>query len=128
MRGSPTADLLDTIYLCQQRQEWFRNYALWAGTEPLAFVGSVTVKTDTAVVAAAMRRALGFELAQRRQMPTWSEALRRFIEQADELGVLVMVNGVVGGNNRRKLDPDQFRGFALVDDLAPVVFINGADP
>ena len=60
-------------------------------------------------------------------MPTWTDALRRFIEQADALGLLVMVNGVVGSNNRRKLDPREFRGFALADNLAPLVFINGAD-
>jgi Zn-dependent peptidase ImmA (M78 family) len=74
-----------------------------------------------------IRRALGFDVEERRQMPTWTDALRRFIEQADAAGVLVMVNGVVGSNNKRKLDPQEFRGFALADDLAPLVFINGAD-
>lgn len=60
-------------------------------------------------------------------MPTWTEALRRFIGLADDLGLLVMVNGVVGNNNRRRLNPEEFRGFALVDPLAPLVFVNGAD-
>lgn len=60
-------------------------------------------------------------------MPTWTEALRRFIEQADALGVLVMCSGVVLNNNYRRLDPEEFRGFAMADDLAPLVFINGSD-
>ena len=60
-------------------------------------------------------------------MPTWTDALRHFIGQADALGILVMCSGVVLNNNRRHLDPDEFRGFAMTDDLAPLVFINGAD-
>ncbi len=74
-----------------------------------------------------MRNRLGFSIQGRVQCPTWTDALRLFIHQAEELGVLVMVSGVVGSNNRRTLDPDEFRGFALTDRLAPLVFINGAD-
>jgi Zn-dependent peptidase ImmA (M78 family) len=123
----PSPNLLDTVYLCQQRQEWYRDFVRSQHEEPLGFVGSITVNSDVETAAAAMRQALAFDLDERRQMQTWTEALRRFIEQADARGVLVMVNGVVGNNNHRKLDPDEFRGFALADDMAPLVFINGAD-
>jgi Zn-dependent peptidase ImmA (M78 family) len=125
--GRPTPDLLDTIYVCQQRQEWYREYALAAGEPPLAFVGSARLTDDVVGTAERIRKALGFDLEERSQLSTWTDALRRFVEQADALGVLVMASGVVGSNNRRKLDPAEFRGFALSDPLAPLVFINGAD-
>lgn len=123
----PSPDLLDTVYLCQQRQDWYRDFARSAGDDRLRFVGSIRVGDDIARSAGIIRKALGFDLDARAQLPTWTEALRRFIAQADRLGVLVMVSGVVGSNTRRKLNPQEFRGFALADDLAPLVFINGAD-
>jgi len=123
----PSPDLLDTIYLCQQRQEWYREYAQATDEPPLAFVGSARRTDDVVAAAERIRAALGFSVDERRRLPTWTDALRRLIEQADALGVLVMVSGTVGSNNRRKLDPAEFRGFALSDPLAPLVFINGAD-
>lgn len=121
----PSPDLLDTVFQCQQRQEWYRDYARANREAPLRFVGSFNLNTSVVDSAASMRRALDFELHQRGA--SWSDALRRLAEQAEELGVLVMVNGVVGSNTHRRLDPQEFRGFALVDDLAPLVFVNGAD-
>jgi Zn-dependent peptidase ImmA (M78 family) len=74
-----------------------------------------------------MRHTLGFDLEQRRRIPSWTDALRLFIGQADEAGIMVMCSGVVLNNNTRRLDPEEFRGFALSDNRAPLVFINGAD-
>lgn len=123
----PSPDLLDTIYLCQQRQDWYRDFSKSAGEASVEFVGSVRLGDEVAATAARIRGVLGFDLDERQRIPTWTDALRRFIEQADAVGVLVMVSGVVGSNNRRKLDPQEFRGFALADDAAPLVFVNGAD-
>jgi Zn-dependent peptidase ImmA (M78 family) len=123
----PSPDLLDMIYLCQRRQTWYQDYAESIGEEPQAFVGSARLTSSPESVASDMRERLGFSIEERLQCPTWTDALRLFIHQAEEVGVLVMVSGVVGSNNRRTLDPDEFRGFALTERLAPLVFINGAD-
>jgi len=123
----PSPDLLETIYLCQHRQDWYRDFARTTGEPPHDFVGSARRNADVVAVAAKIRQRLGIDLEERRRLPTWEAALRKLIDQADAIGLLVMVSGVVGSNNRRKLDPEEFRGFALVDELAPLVFVNGSD-
>ncbi|MCY4023801.1 MAG: ImmA/IrrE family metallo-endopeptidase [Anaerolineaceae bacterium] len=123
----PSPNLLETIYLCQQRQDWYRNEANIAGDQPLKFVGSLTTLEKVISAASVIRDTIEFDIEQRRQEATWTGALRQFIEQVEASGILVMVNSVVGYNNHRKLDPEEFRGFALADPLAPLIFINGAD-
>lgn len=121
----PSPDLLETIFLCQQRQEWYRDFAQVTRESPVALIGTLTAATPVIEAAVAMRVALTFEVDERGS--TWTQALRLLAERAEDLGVLVMTSGVVGSNTHRKLNPREFRGFALVDSLAPLVFINGAD-
>lgn len=123
----PSPNLLDTIYLCQQRQDWFRDYARVHALAPLAFVGSVRTQDSPERVGDAMRQALEVSIAERRRLPTWTDALRQLIAKAEDAGVLVMASSILGSNSHRKLDVEEFRGFALADDLAPLVFINAAD-
>ena len=74
----PSPDLLDTVYICQQRQEWYRDFARSTGEEPVPFVGSANLTSDIETTAARIRHTLGFDLEERRQTPTWTDALRRF--------------------------------------------------
>jgi Zn-dependent peptidase ImmA (M78 family) len=124
-RASP--NLLDTIYACEQRQDWFREFAEAHGSDPVELVGSLSLDTPVAEAARSLREELGFGLDRRAEFSNWTAALSGLTEHAEDAGVLVMTNGVVGSNTQRRLDPKEFRGFALADDLAPVVFINGAD-
>ncbi|MDF1581415.1 MAG: ImmA/IrrE family metallo-endopeptidase [Desulfuromonadales bacterium] len=126
-RPVPSPDLLDTIYLCQQRQDWYRDYARLYHEEPIAWIGQGTVDADIVATAATLRQLMGLDLFQRQGVATWGEALRQLISLLEDSGVLVMISGIVGSNSHRKLSPEEFRGFALVDALAPVIFVNGAD-
>ena len=125
--SKPSINLLDTIYLCQQRQEWYRDFSLKAGEPPVKLVGSVSHEDNVKKVAAIIKKTLAIDSREWQAQKSWKEAFVYFIDKIEALGVLVMVNGVVGVNTRRNLDSSEFRGFSLADDMAPLVFVNGAD-
>jgi Zn-dependent peptidase ImmA (M78 family) len=121
------ADLLDVVYTCQARQEWYRDHQLLNGEAPLGFTGTATTVTPSAETASMMREVLGWDAEARARCRSWDDALTRLRESAEAAGVLVMISGIVGSDTRRKLDPGEFRGFALADPYAALVFVNGAD-
>ena len=123
----PSAALMTTVQHMQRRQEWMREYLTEAGEEPLAFVGTVTLASSRVDAANNIRRTLGVDDGWASTHSTWSAALVGLRRAVEEIGVLVVVNGVVENNTRQKLDPEEFRGFVLCDDYAPLIFINGAD-
>lgn len=123
----PSTNLLDTIYLCQQRQDWYRDYARQHRLPSLPFIGSADPSQEPEAVAAAIRRTLALGAPGREAAPTWEAALRQLILKAEEAGILVMTSSIVGSNSHRTLDAGEFRGFVLADELAPLIFLNGAD-
>jgi Zn-dependent peptidase ImmA (M78 family) len=126
LRG-PSPHLLETIQTMQQRQAWMREYLIDQGQERLPFVASARLDEHPAQIAQRMRRTLGFGENWAAQLPSWTDALRVLREAMEGAGILVAVNGIVGNNTHRNLDPAEFRGFVLVDEYAPLVFVNGAD-
>ena len=123
----PSPNLLDTIYQMQRRQDWMREEMLIEEAGPLEFVAAFRDSTDFEDVADGMREALALEPDWASGNSTWGAALRFLRSRIEEVGVLVFINGIVGNNTHRKLDPDEFRGFALIDEYAPLIFINNAD-
>lgn len=123
----PSPDLLETVQAMQRRQAWMREEAVEQDAQPLSYMGSASVSDPVEDIAASMRETLEVASGWADQAPSWVEALRLLRLQIDAAGVLVVSNGVVGNNNYRKLDRDEFGGFALVDEYAPLIFVNAAD-
>lgn len=123
----PSQNLLETIYLCQQRQDWYSQYLRNNGFGENEFVSCVTRDHSVIEVAQNIRDAVGFGLEERQKFTKWEDTLRFFIDQVSKLNILVMISGIVGSNTHRSLDPNEFRGFVLMDRFAPLIFINGKD-
>ncbi len=123
----PSPDLLDTIHAMQRRQAWLREELIECEAESLDFVGSARPADDPQGVGREMRRLVGLDDGWAATVRTWREAVGELRRAIEELGVMAVINGVVGNNTHRKLDVDEFRGFALSDEFAPLVFVNGAD-
>ena len=111
----------------QLRQAWMREFQMDQEQEPLKYVGSATPDDGPVAIAERMRSTIGLNVEWAAAHSTWTDALGALRQAMENEGVLVVLNGVVGNNTSRKLDPGEFRGFVLVDDYAPLVFVNNAD-
>jgi Zn-dependent peptidase ImmA (M78 family) len=125
--GHPSSDLLETVQTMERRQAWLREYLSEQGRDPLPFIRKGHTTDDPPQLASEMKRTLGLAERWAAEYPTWTAALRELQRRMEDAGIVVVVSGIVGNNTRRKLNPDEFRGFVLVDDFAPLVFVNGAD-
>lgn len=119
--GDPSPDLLAVVHQSIRRQDWYRDYAIDNDLPEVDAVGSAERATP-ADAAADMRHMLGFEVGQRRG--SWNDQRKYLLRAFEELGGLTVATSMVENNTHRPLDADEFRGFSLVDRLAPLVFVN----
>ncbi len=123
----PSPDLIETIQQMQLRQDWMRDFLIEEGENKLGFVNSVNINTDVKYVVKKIREMLNLNEDWALQYSYWKEALSGLYKAVDHSGILIMKNGVVGNNTHRKLKIDEFRGFVLIDEYAPLIFVNGSD-
>jgi Zn-dependent peptidase ImmA (M78 family) len=123
----PSADLIETIQTMERRRDWLREVLIEEEAEPLGFIGSARLSDPPESVGREMRRIVGLEDGWADAVSSWTEAVGALRRAIEALGVVAVINGVVGNNTHRKLDVEEFRGFVLCDAYAPVIFVNGAD-
>ncbi|MCL2359823.1 MAG: ImmA/IrrE family metallo-endopeptidase [Candidatus Bathyarchaeota archaeon] len=120
-------ELIDTLNDMEAIQEWMRDHLIDAQHDKLSFVGSLKGQTNKQVIVQHICDALNITLDWHNEVADVSEAFNFFKKRLSEMGIVVMQNGIVGSNTHRKLDIDEFRAFTLIDDYAPLIFINSND-
>lgn len=120
-RAKPSTNLLAVINQSLRRQAWYREYAIENDLPRVEVVGSGR-DAEPVDVAASIRELLGFEVDQR--SGNRSDTRKALVRGFEALGGLTVATSMVGNNTRRPLDPNEFRGFTLIDEYAPLVFVN----
>lgn len=122
--GQYSLALKDTIRSTLERHSWYQEYCQTNEHEPIHWLASETTSNLSGALKRARELLPSDRLSHPKNFMDYFILLRQHIEH---LGVLVMRNSVVGNNTHRPLDPNEFRGFAISDKYAPVIFINAAD-
>ena len=124
---NPSRNLIDTIHEMEAVQEWMVNYRKEWNYDTISVIGSLKGITDISVIADTIRKDLGLNVEWYKDCGNPSEAFNKVRGLLEECGIVVMMNGIVGKNTHRALDVNEFRAFAMVNEWAPLIFINGAD-
>lgn len=120
-------DLLDTISSMTDVQDWMSDFCRAEGRDRLPFVGRFKGCHNKDAIVSDIRCTLGLSTQWYNAVSDASAAFGFFRERIQGTGVLVMMNGIVGGNTRRALNLFEFRAFTLLNDYAPLIFINSID-
>lgn len=125
--SNPSRNLIDTLHDMDLVQEWVREYQIANGNLPCEFVGLFKNETKCTTIAENIRNLLNIKIDWYNQTKTVEESFNFLRAAISNLGIVVMMNGVVGNNTHRPLDIEEFRAFAVVDEYAPLIFINAND-
>lgn len=123
----PSRNLIDTIHEMESVQAWMKEYRQETGFDVLPVVGSLRGNDDFKHIAETIRNNLDLRDIWYESCTNMNAAFNYVRSRLEDCGIMVMLNGVVGKNTHRMLSVDEFRAFAMVDEWAPLIFINGAD-
>lgn len=110
-----------------RKRDWYAEWRKEEGLAPFEFVGKFSFDSDPDDLIQDMRQNLDIPPDFAASMGSWDEHLRMFVQKVENAGVLVLQSGIVGTNTHRKLSVEEFRGFALANNFAPLIFINAVD-
>lgn len=119
----------ETLEDVVRKQQWYIDFLQERGGKPVEFVGKfdASKRPSSVEIARDISNVLGLTPALRKTAASQDDYFSKLADKAEQAGALVIKSGIVKSSTRRPLPVSQFRGFALVDKLVPVVFINGRD-
>lgn len=125
--GKPSRNLIDTINEMEAVQEWMRDYVKGTDLGELNYVGALKENKDISTIASTIMESLRLSTEWFLDCSDSWDSFKLLRERLEDIGTIVMMNGIVGSNTHRSLDINEFRAFTIIDKYAPLIFINAND-
>ncbi len=120
-------NIYDTILILQRRQDWLTDYLLENNEDPLSFVGKFDSKANFEDVVHDIRITLNLNAEWANAFQTYEDTLSFITKKIENAGIIINFNGVVENNTQRVIPVEECRGFVLVNEMVPFMFVNAAD-
>ncbi|MCQ2815137.1 MAG: ImmA/IrrE family metallo-endopeptidase [Bacilli bacterium] len=125
--NSFSKDLKDVLLMMDYKKNWMSEYKRNNGFEQVQFNFNHNINDDKNDYAEELRFLLNLKINWFANLGDINSTFEFLKKRIESFGVLVMESGVVGQNTKRTLDINEFRGFVLNDEYAPLIFINTND-
>lgn len=120
-------NVYEAVITMQNRQHWLSEYLSANDYDKPAFVGKYSDEVDVAKIVDAIREILDLTPDWASGLQSTSAAINLFVRKLENAGCVVMFQSMIGFQTSRKIPVSECRGFTLVDEHAPCIFINNDD-
>lgn len=120
-------NIYDTLLSLVSRQQWLSEYLESNGIGRCGFIGKYSIHDSASHIADEIHHLLDLPYDWAFNCKDQGEAIRTITKALENIGCTISFLSQVGFQSSRKISVENCRGFALVDERAPFIFVNNND-
>ncbi len=120
-------NIRELIKLLQERQEWVADYIKTNGVDTNDAVGLFQNENNPTVIKNGILKFLRLEDGWQFVFNRPEQAIKHIVSILEDNNIFVTFNSVVNFDAHRSIPVKLCRGFCLVNDYAPFIFVNSGD-
>jgi len=125
--GKLSPELSKLLKDLKRIQNFLKKYLQQRDFYPLNFVGKITLQNNFEKVVILIKNTLELDEDWNLKLNSKKEVFQFLRTRAEKAGIFVFANSTLWLNTHKKLSAEEFKGFTLVDNYAPIIFINTND-
>jgi Zn-dependent peptidase ImmA (M78 family)/transcriptional regulator with XRE-family HTH domain len=124
---SISVELREIVNDVLRKRDWYHSYLKEVDAPSIDFVGRYNKLTADKIIIDDILSTFDLSIADRKHIKNNDDFIAQICKRLDKKGVWVMRSSLVKSNTHRRVEASDFRGFAICDDLCPIIYINNDD-